>query len=108
MSQTPNIVRGTLLPDGTLELAERPSLPAGPVEVTIRPFSTPARTSVSGENWWECLQRLRAEREASGVPFRTREEIDIEIEEMRSGGVDRIDEIWLQIEASRARDGSGR
>jgi hypothetical protein len=37
MNETPNIVRGVLKPDGTLELDERPSMPAGRVEVTIRP-----------------------------------------------------------------------
>lgn len=67
------IVRGTLKPDGTLELAERPSLPAGPVEVLIRVQNEKATLE---ETWWEYLQRARGELLAQGFVFRTREEID--------------------------------
>jgi hypothetical protein len=80
MNEPSNVVRGILHPDGTLELAERPTLPAGDVEVTIRP----AAKVVTGENWLECLQRIRSEREAAGYPFRTKAEIDAEINDLRS------------------------
>ena len=62
MNEPTNVVRGILHPDGTLKLAERPTLPPGDVEVTIRPVTK----IVAGENWLECLMRIRAEREASG------------------------------------------
>jgi hypothetical protein len=87
-------IPGTLNPDGTLELAERPTLPAGPVEVTIRPVVAKRK----GENWFECLQRIRAEREAAGYPFRTKEEIDADLEDIRDWGDDRLDEARGRIE----------
>jgi hypothetical protein len=91
MSPTEVTIKGTLKPDGTLELSQRPPLPAGPVEVLIR--SVP----VSGqqENWWQYLQRVRAELEATGHPFRSKEEIDAEMEELRSGD-ERLEEIYRQ------------
>jgi hypothetical protein len=100
MNEPSNVLRGILHPDGTLELAERPTLPAGDVEVTIRPVAK----VVNGENWLECLQRIRAEREAAGYPFRTKEEIDAEIAENRDWGEDRLDEIHRQAEASRSTE----
>jgi hypothetical protein len=96
MNETTNVIRGTLHPDGTLELAERPSLPAGQVEVTIRP----AAAERKAESLIEYLQRTRAELEASGAVFRNKEEIDADIEEMRDWD-SRLDEIRLQIPESR-------
>jgi hypothetical protein len=101
MNEKSNVVRGVLNPDGTLELDERPSLPAGRVEVTIRPLPV----DVKGEGWWEILQRIRAHREASGYRFRTKEEIDAEIEDLRSWNDEEIDELHRQIEAERRRIG---
>ena len=37
MSRTETVVAGTLKPDGTLELDEKPNLPAGRVTVVLRP-----------------------------------------------------------------------
>ena len=96
MNETSNVVRGTILPDGTLTLDERTTLPAGPVEVTIRPVAADRK----GESLIEYLQRTRAELEASGAVFRTKEEIDADIEEMRDWD-SRLDEIRLQIEEAR-------
>ena len=73
-------VHGTLNEDGTLILAESPALPAGPVEVVIRPVQ-PLGLS---EDWWLYLQRVRADLEAAGHPFRSKDEIDAEIDELRS------------------------
>ncbi len=97
MNETSHVIRGTLNPDGTLELAERPDLPAGPVEVTIRPV---AEVPKSG-NWFDYLRRARAELEASGAVFRTKEEIDADIEEMRDWGEDGLEA------ARRAGEGYG-
>jgi hypothetical protein len=98
MNETPNIVRGVLKPDGTLELDERPSLPAGRVEVTISLLEEPVRS----EGYWPYLQRVRAERESAGHKFRTKEEIDAEIEDLRDWD-GKIDEVHRQIEAERRR-----
>ena len=97
MSETSNVVRGVLRPDGTLELAERPNLPAGEVEVTIRAVAQ----VVTGENLAEYVQRIRAEREAAGYPFRSKKEIDAELESDRDWGEDRFDELRLHAESER-------
>ena len=99
MNEPSNVLRGILHPDGTLELAERPSLPAGNVEVTIRPVVEVA----AGENWLEHLQWTRAELEASGATFRTKEEIDADLEDLRDWD-SRLDEIRLQIEGDRTKE----
>jgi len=67
------LVQGTLRMDGTLELREAPSLPAGPVDVLIR-----VQSAANGktESWWEYLQQGRAELLAQGKIFRAKEEID--------------------------------
>jgi hypothetical protein len=91
MNETSNVVRGILHPDGTLELAERPTLPAGDVEVTIRPVTGPVGDKARAETLWEVMERSRAELEASGHRFRTTEEIDADIAEMRDWGDDEIE-----------------
>jgi hypothetical protein len=70
---TPQVLRGTLLPDGTLELLGIPSVPAGEVEVTLRPVQ---REAVDGADWWSYLQRARAESEADGTASRGADEIE--------------------------------
>lgn len=82
MNLTQVVVEGTLNPDGSLEVAEKLGLPPGRVRVTVEVLDEPASAS-AGEDWFEYLQRARAEREAAGVRFRTREEIDAEIDAMR-------------------------
>jgi hypothetical protein len=74
------VLRGTLKPDGTLELAGPVGLPPGPVEVRVTP--APAERP-AGESVWEVLDRIHAEQRARGFVGRTREEIDAEINAMR-------------------------
>ena len=85
---TAETLRGILKPDGTLELEDSPHLSAGPVEIVIRPLHS---FGGAAEEWWQYLQRVRAEAEAAGGPFRTAEEIETEREDHRSGD-DRIDQ----------------
>ena len=87
------VVRGTLKPDGRLELDSPPNLPAGPVEVVLRSLASP---DPDNEDWWQYLQRVRAELEAAGEPFRTAEAIDQERQDFR-GDDDRIEEIYRHI-----------
>ena len=82
MNRSQVVVHGWLKPDGTLELESKPPLPEGPVEIMIRSVPEP---QPAAENWWEYLQRARSELETAGHRFRTREEIDAEIAELRSG-----------------------
>jgi hypothetical protein len=76
------VVNGTVTADGTLELAGPVGLPPGPVEVTVTARAAPTGEP-TGKDWWVVLQELRVQREASGIPGRTREEIDEEIRQMR-------------------------
>lgn len=82
MNRNQVTVHGRLKPDGTLELDSKPPLPEGAVEIVIRAVPEP---QPDAENWWEYLQRARSELEAAEHRFRTREEIDSEIEQVRSG-----------------------
>ena len=75
------LVKGTLKTDGTLELSEVPTLPAGPVEVLIR-MQPPAADNA--ETWWEYLQRRHAELRAEGQTFRSKDEIDADRARQRS------------------------
>jgi hypothetical protein len=93
MSTLQVVIRGTLTSDGSLELAERPSLPSGPVEVIIR--SIPTADTASGD-FLQYLQRARTELEAADTRFRTKEEIDTELEELRSGDK-RLEDVYNQI-----------
>jgi hypothetical protein len=88
------VLPGVLKSDGSLELSQRPTLPAGAVEVTIR---TLERTGDAEGDWWQYLQRIRAELEAAGHPFRTQSEIDADLEELR-GGDERIEQLYSRTE----------
>ena len=79
MSEECITIQGILNPDGTLKLDHPPTRPAGPVEVTIRALAKPAKV----EDWLEVLQRSRAELEAAGHRFRTKEEIDADPADIR-------------------------
>ena len=48
------------------------------------------------------LQRIRAEREATGYPFMTSEEAEAYIEDLRSGD-ERLEEVYRQIEEEERR-----
>lgn len=103
MSAQPMIVKGAVKPDGTLELAEPLKLPPGPVEIAVQPQpSAPGQDPKAG--WWPALQRLRAELEASGYPFFTRE-VDLQtyLDELR-GEDDRIDQIYRDMELDKRRE----
>lgn len=86
MYSTETVISGTLLTDGTVRLDRTPNLRPGRVEVVLReaPSAAPSSSPPPSEDWWACLQRLRAEREAAGHTFRTAEEIDAEIRELRA------------------------
>jgi hypothetical protein len=90
MSTETVVVRGSLGADGTLTLDNKPCLPPGPVEVTLRPLA-PNRAESGG--WLGYLRQARAELEAAGHPFRTKEAIDADLAELRAdredlGGLD--------------------
>jgi hypothetical protein len=79
---TTETLTGLLKPDGTLELDEAPRLPAGRVEVVLHLLPAPAST---GGDWWDYLQRARAQAESSGTRFRTQAEIEADRAAFREG-----------------------
>ncbi|MGO9464794.1 MAG: hypothetical protein ACLQVF_11670 [Isosphaeraceae bacterium] len=81
MSSISATLRGFLNADGSLQLEDRPEIPPGPVEVTIRALP---EVRPSQPDWWAQLQEARARRERAGHPFRSRAEIDAEIAEGRA------------------------
>jgi len=86
----PNWLSGVVKPDGALELAERTTLPPGPVEVFIRPVVD------RRESWWEYLERARSDMVKQGYVFRSGEEIEKErtrergLEDEREGSLRRL------------------
>jgi len=53
-----------------------------------------------GEDWWQYLQRARAELEGAGHCFRAKDEIDADIESLRWGD-ERIEDVRRQIDQQR-------
>ena len=96
MNSTQAVVQGTLKPDGTLELDEKPNLPPGRVRVSLDMEAIPAR-----EDTWTVLERIWAERKARGMKSRTREEIDAEINALRQEWEDRQAELDCIREGAR-------
>lgn len=100
MSLDEVVVDGTLNPDGTLELDQKPSLAPGRVQVVLRPAPEPDETK---EGWWPFMQRIRAEREAAGYPFMTEAEMEAHIQWLRDDE-DRIDRIHREMDEQRRRE----
>jgi predicted amidohydrolase len=87
MSLTEVVVQGTLNPDGTLNLDEKPSLSPGRVTVVLRQESKPTPTA----DWWEFMQSARKKMVEAGCHFMDEKEIQAHIEWLREG--DRIDDM---------------
>ncbi len=82
---------GTVRPDGTLELDQKVTVPPGRVKVRVESVEPPLPPQ---ETLIEFGDRSRRELEAAGHKFRTKEEIDAEIEELRHEWDDR----WADLE----------
>ncbi len=90
-------VQGTLQPDGTLVLDEKPKLPPGRVRVTVQSAEAPADVI-------DVLHRIHAEQAARGHVPRSREEIDADIAAMRQEDEERMQAIErLHEECERTR-----
>ena len=84
-------VLGTVRADGTLELDEKLNVPPGRVKVRVEAVpTTPAKPA---EGLVEFVERMRREMEAAGHKFRTKEEIDAEIDELRNEWEERLEEL---------------
>jgi hypothetical protein len=80
VSPTSQEVFGTVRGDGTLELDEKLTLPPGRVRLRVDLLQPATQT---GEGLVEFGERMRRAMEEAGHKFRTKEEIDAEINEMR-------------------------
>ena len=95
------VVEGTVQPDGTLDVTQKVVLPAGQVQVTVKPVAEP----VQPERFWAMMESICAAQLASGRIARIREEIDAEIEALRNEFEDEIQAVErLQEECRRARE----
>ena len=79
MSLTENVIEGTLKPDGTLELDEKPSLSPGRVTIILQPSQAnlPRRRGLA-----EVIDEIRQGQQARGFPGRSAKEI---VEGLREG-----------------------
>jgi hypothetical protein len=82
MSMIETIVEATLQADGSLVLDAKPNLPPGRVTVVLR---QEAKAPPPADDWWQHLQRIRAEREASGYPFMNDEGVQAHLDWLREG-----------------------
>ena len=101
MSFSEVVVEGTLRPDGTLELDQKPNLSPGRVKVVLRQESEPASQQ---EGWWPYMQRIRAEREAAGYDFMNEEEMQAHLDWLR-GDEERMDRLYREMEQERHKTG---
>jgi hypothetical protein len=89
------VIEGTLNPDGTLELDQKPNLPPGRVKVVLQSEVESPRPL---EDWWQFMQRSRRELESSGAHFLNELEVESHIEWLRQE--DPIDERFQRPEPS--------
>jgi hypothetical protein len=93
MGSTSILIRGTLKPDGTLELDERPPLPPGRVEILLRSMNEPIGT---GPGAWEVLQQIHKEQPARGYTGMTEEDWAVREAEQRAED-EEDQEYWRKI-----------
>jgi hypothetical protein len=93
MKSVESIVQGTLNPDGTLELDEKPKLAPGRVLVILRP--TEGREG--RRNIVEVLQEIWRRQQARGFKGYTAEELESDIRELRDETA--YEERWRELES---------
>jgi hypothetical protein len=103
MSRTETVLEGTLKPDGTLELDEKPKLSPGRVTVVLRQESDPTPAQ---EGWWPYMQRVRAEREAADYHFLNEAEMEAHLQWLRDDE-DRIDRLYREMEQEKRHPENG-
>jgi len=97
MSQIQAEVQGTLRPDGTLVLNEKPNLPPGPVRVILQ---SQAEVVPPQEGLLDFVQRVQRDSIARGHRFLTDAELAAWIDELRADD-DRIEQAYRTAEEHR-------
>jgi hypothetical protein len=96
MSLSQVVIEGTLKPDGTLELDEKPSLSPGRVTVILQP----AQTGVSRKRGMaELIDEIHQGQQARGFPGRSTQEIEAGLKEGQ-------DEYEQRMQATQSQDTS--
>ena len=104
MSQNTVIIQGIMTADGTVELTEKLTVPAGRMQVAIQPLP-----DVSSDPLLQRMERIWAGQRARGHVPRTREEIDAELRELREDGLAEIETAErLHEDCQRARVEEGQ
>src|SRR5438046_2518613 len=78
MSLIPVVVEGTLKPDGTLELDQKPSLSPGRVTVMLQPVQA---TQSHGRGLAQVIDEIRQDQQARGFQGRSADEIEAGLRE---------------------------
>jgi hypothetical protein len=103
MNEMPVELEGTVREDGTLELDDKLSLPAGRVKVTVQPMEA-ARTFY--EHLLETMETICRRQETRGYVPPSVDEIDSELNALRDEAEEEFRAIeQLQIDAETARRG---
>ena len=94
------VVEGVVRDDGTLELAEKLALPAGPVQVTVVPLPDLPKD----DPFWQRMQAIWKAQNARAHVARTVQEVEREREDAREPWEERMQRIeQIQAEAQQAR-----
>ncbi len=106
MSLQEIVIEGTLKPDGTLELDQKPNLLPGRVTVVLRQEAEALLPK--DDPFWQRMQAMWEAQKARGHTPRSIEEIEAQQREMRAGWAKRQEAIErLQEESRRFRQGEG-
>lgn len=87
------VVQGTLQPDGTLMLDEKPSLPPGRVRVQLEQVASVPKPEAG---IIEVLEQIKCNQAARGFKGRTKEEIDADVAALRAEE-EEYEDRWRQI-----------
>jgi hypothetical protein len=106
MSTPVVVVDGVVKDDGSLEVAEKLRIPAGPVQVTVVPMpDLPA-----DDPFWQRMKNIWSSQRARGQLPRSVQQVEADRERMREEWderMSRITEIQAEAEAIRADRGRG-
>ncbi len=100
MSPNETVIDGTLKPDGTLELDEKPKLPPGRVQVFVQALPK----LPEGDPFWDMMKSIWTSQKARDHVARSVAEVEGERQRLRDAWAERQQEIErIQEEARRLR-----
>jgi hypothetical protein len=104
MSLNETVIQGTLQPDGTLVLDERPNLSPGRVTVVLRQEPQAKRCQQLGDDFFQMMEGIWAAQKARGFVPRNADEVETERRKLREESDEEAEAaIRLQEESRRLR-----